>query len=401
MKAGSFKASIFKNRIITFLVCIATFLLWQRSAYANEPIFVGFLGSSPILFVSGKISWLTFVVVVLIEAVVFIRLLSMKWWKGLWASFALNAFSSVFGFLIGALGFSVGEGIPIVLGIVVVSVINVLGFKSPKYYKAVTVAGIIVGFIGLGFAVYAFSWWHLPPILVFILFIIPLVFGFGLTLWLEGLIAGRFLDPEKKWQALMKANLFSYLFLIVMLLLFSSNPYKYYSIGGYHRSLESRIESGAGQSEIINMLHDRRASKFYVFGLSRDNMPGPNYEAYQERRVIRDELINLYDNNPRPDFELGLAIVDDALQIPTLTPDAAEQLEKAREYFSFCLRFSEAKNNSDDTEMAAIANEYSDWWNSYTSEHGDDYSYSPTFMDFQFTDPSVWQGLFGDNPRGY
>jgi hypothetical protein len=365
MKAGSFKASISSSRITTFLACITMFLLWQRSAYANEPIFVGLLGSSAPIMIGIMTKGLAFIGVVLIEAVVFARLLSMNWLKSLWASLVLNVFSSVVGILIGAVGFSSSVGSIIITVVVVLSVIYVLRFKAPIYYKAVAITGIIAGYIGVGFAASALP--HLRTLLVFLLIIAPLIFGFGLTLWLEGAIAGRYLDPEKKWHVLMKANFFSYLFLLVMVVFFSPNPYSANAPYLYWE-YKSRVDDGVvDRSEILTMLRDQRAPTLFLLGLSKNDLPGPDYPAYVELKVLKDGYTYLTDYMNQ-DYETGIAIVDDTLLIPTLTPDAAEQLEKIREYLIFCIRVIDALENSDDDEAEIIIKEYEDWWNANPTE---------------------------------
>jgi hypothetical protein len=80
---------------------------------------------------------------------------------------------------------------------------------------------------------------------------------------------------------------------------------------------------------------------------------------------------------------MGIAIVDDALKIPTLTQDVAEQLRKTQEYLTFCIRITDAMENSDDEETENISIEYSDWWNA-----------NPTQLEgYGFYDPLGWPDI--------
>lgn len=373
MKAGNMKGTISTSRIIISLSCIVMFLLWQRSAYANVSISAELLGSSPPLIIGICTYGLAFVGVVLIEAAVFKKLSSMNWKISLWASLVFNLFSSCIGVFIRFLAFPLTDVVhPTILVVIVLAVVNIFFFKAPKYYKIIAVLGIIIGYIELLPDFPLFPPRH--PILAFIEIIRPLLFGLGLSLWLEGLISGKFLDSEKRWATLIKANLFSYLFLIIMLVLFGPNPYSY-DADNLFRRVEGMVAEGADQSEIITMLHDRRASTLYLLGLSGNDLPGPGYSAHDELQAMF--IFNLRNELTNQSIDMELAIIDDTLQIPTLTHDATEQLRKTREYLVFARRMLVAIENSDEEEIEIISNEYSDWWNSNPLQFDDIFFFNP------------------------
>jgi hypothetical protein len=220
------------------------------------------------------------------------------------------------------------------------------------------------------------------PIVVFLMIISPLVFGFGMTLWLEGLISRPYFPVETRWRALMTANAVSYVFLFVMLLFFAPNPYTEVA-GSFRGFLFGEINQRENPSKIIAMLHDYRAPVFHLLGLSKDDSPGPNYEPYVEMSFLTDlsELPGL-DSNFNPwayELSTALRIADDTLAIPTLASDAQPKLTIIREYLVFCSRILDAVRNSDQQAFDTAYAEWTEWWNShrYAMNNGLD-------------DPSLW-----------
>jgi hypothetical protein len=378
-------------------------LLLGTPAFANEPIFQAILGSSPPLVIGAFSKGIAFVGVILIEAFVFWKYFGLTLKKSFWASFILNVFSSGIGIFIGGAGFSSSLGFPIAIISVIVACVNVAFFRAPAWYKSAAIVAIIGGIFAVVAVVQAVP--PHPPIVVFLMIISPLAFGFGLTLWLEGLASGRYLDPKIRWRALMTANLASYHFLIFMLVIFAPNPYMYNSFN-FSSSINDRIDKGADPSLIVSMLHDKRASTSQLLGLSRTDSPGPDYAADLELYAL-DIIISraggistTWVSGHQPvtvyphietishRIEVAVAIIDDTLQIPTLAEAVANDLKLNREYLVLCGRVLEAIRNSDQEGFDAAYRDWTAWWEN-----------NPHAGDFRLHDPANWISQLKDNPE--
>jgi hypothetical protein len=131
--------------------------------------------------------------------------------------------------------------------------------------------------------------------------ILPLFLGFGLTLMIEAAAAKRLLKNMNIWKGVLLANVFSYLFLVLMLPFFP-NPYNSYFT---YRKLERMIEEGHEKTEILLVLYHLRASNLFLLGFTDNTAPyrRPYEPSWHERALIRDNR----ESNP----EIAQAIEKD------------------------------------------------------------------------------------------
>jgi hypothetical protein len=266
---------------VSMVLFLCTLFLLESSALANVPIAWAIYGGNASLCAGLLSKGFSFIAVILIEFITFYRYFQLQWRKALVTALVVNIISTVAGVLItlpfiipGTMIFS----FPIVIG-VIISRIN-----CPKKYAIVAFPIIVIGSIGafLNFII-------MPPqpyIRIFMALLLPLFLGFGITVMIEGAAIKLLLKDihfEKIWQVIFLVNIFSYLFLISMLPLFP-NPYNPERVW---RQVQSMIETGHQEGEIIAILHHMQASNLFLLGVTEDDSPyQKDYEPYIERMLI-------------------------------------------------------------------------------------------------------------------
>jgi len=358
--------TICRRMVGAALFSLATFVILERPALADVPIFQGIYGSSPAIFAGIWTMGVAFVAVVLIEAAVYRRVFKMQWRGVLIASLALNAFSSGAGYLLGAFAFELEIFIVAVIVAVIVVRIALRKKGMPSWYPAIAYISVVVGLAGS--VLTSFPTPPDPPGVVLLLFLAPLPLGFGLTLLLEAYLAEHFFGIEKYWRGLLLANVASYIFLVLVIPFFGPNPYAPHYVsqvrdpkrGDWQIFMvgQGMIESGESADEVMKYFETVRASNLYLLGLTRQNPPPRNYDARNEIAA----LVHACDSVSRnPQAETGMTIIDRLLQYPSLQPEAADKLEWLKQYLAYWLQARKAIEEHSQEDLDKVYEEWFAW----------------------------------------
>jgi hypothetical protein len=349
----------------TLFLYIAAFLLFETPVSANAPIFwQGILGSAPALLLNTKAMVVAFILVVLIEAWVFDRAYKLGWKRSLIIALVLNLVSSALGFVVGTLSFSeMYMAGPLVLVAILLAPIfsfAIPGFrKLPVWFGGTAIICVIVGFLGL-YADYG-SEPPQPGLAVLGLMLSPLPFGFGLTLLFEGFMLGWFIKDKGRWGVLMRANIYSYILLALMIPFFGQNPFQALGPGEqsfqYEKSIRRMMMAGASAQEIVDMLERPRASNLYLLGLVK-NMPVPdNYDVSMEFDALLWTFSRFVPQEP-VDLSTGAKVADLFLKYPSLKAESRADMEWLKQYFSCWIAARKAIQEHDADSLAKICEEW-------------------------------------------
>lgn len=297
MKHGSIRSEVqgeysFYKRfqiIVSFVSGLSAMFLCARPAFANIPVGWAIIGNNASLSAGISTKGISFIVVMLIECLVFWRYCQCSWRKAVAAALVLNLISTIAGVVITApfLAFPGGEILVFPIAVYIISKAT----NAPMRFTALSFVTVVIGIIG-AFINYAVLIPPKPPIRIFVALLLPLCLGFGVTIMIEAAAAKLFYDPIKIWKGVLIANVCSYLFLVLMLPFFFPNPY-----GGLTRmklkKVVTRLEEGREKEELIHLLHHFRASNLFLLGFTDNDAPYKMpYEPDTERwlmRVLREE----------------------------------------------------------------------------------------------------------------
>ena len=354
----------FQN-VFKLLFVIAGFF-FAGPAYADTPIFWGVYGSSApfgLGFPNGGIPVVIaiFIVVTLIEAIALKKYWGFDYRRALSASFRLNLFSSIIGFFVGS-GFA--APCPCAFISVIIILIILLGFSKatavPLWLFFLSLATMVIG-------MYAIGWnmaitWPAPKWRLLISPVLPLFLGFGLTLIIEGRISRWVSNDGKRWSGLLKANLWSYVFLAILVPIFGPNPYS-----GSQQLTSGNIAEMIGKDRnaqrTLAMLHDMRASNSELLGITKHSKPPREYGAYYELEIIWSMFSKT--SSYAADPAIGQAIVSDTLQVPTLTPFAKEKLEECSTQLGYLAAARQAIIANDQQALMTVYEKWMAWYKTH------------------------------------
>jgi hypothetical protein len=210
---------------LIFLAIAGSILLFPIPAYADTGLgWLAFTASTAI--VAFYTMGIGFVAVVLIEALVLMKFFGLPIWKVLWLSFLINLASTLAGVFV---GFLIN---PILIIAIPVGLVAFLwwwwSIKSDiPVWVSVTVLGAIFAFpvplviSGALLPEHASS--RISDTVLMFSLMLP---GFGLSVFLEGLIAGKKLNRSDIWKGIVIANVISYL-ILVPVTAFYTPPYTF------------------------------------------------------------------------------------------------------------------------------------------------------------------------------
>ena len=315
-------------------------------------------GGAPAML-SFSTKGIAFLFIWLIEAVVLQRFLTLSWGRAIFGSFILNAFSTILGIMVALVAFSATITIILVLGAYAVLTLRifVVEDKLPTGFTTYLIGSV---FIGSVFVYYTAG--VLPPqspIVVYVLMAVPLLIGFGMSIMLEMLIAGKVLGVPNAWRGILPANIYSFILLALLVPTFSDNIYdgkdKY-----FEDALVNKITEGAEISGIIRILKDKAAPTPYLLGLSGDSTPRGAYWAGMES----DVLIEAYSGSDNPDPAIGLAITGQVLTYPELYEQSEEEFTWLEGYFSHWIdaRDEFGGGGGERSYFESTINEWESWY---------------------------------------
>jgi len=348
------------------ILSILTFLLLEKPAVADAGTFWGFYGTNTPILLGLPIKGIALIVVILLEMAAFARIWRMSWLNALKISFVLNLISSIVGVIVGLL-YLYGPECGYMLIIIFLGILIAAATVKylPWWLTLVGCLSIVIGSFAAGhnIVIYEpFSHWGLLAALI-----LPLMAGFGFTLFAEGWGTKFFTITTNKWRGLMWANIASYIFLAVMVIVVGPNPYHNavnleMPIFFSHSFSESARGSSAFDArltveEMTKILHGRRVSNLVMLGLKKDT-PVRNYDALYDI----DLLNSSYAHSSYTDPKYGFAIIEDTSKSTELTPNAREKLEWYRIYLTFFAQAVEAIKIHDQNALNIVYLGWKLWW---------------------------------------
>jgi len=210
------------SRIITYLgFPAALFLLSSKPAFSNSAYAIAVYSGSPLgTFTLGTLG-IGFIIIIAIETIVIRKIAGVTWLKAMIAAIAMNVVSTIFGALLATALIYLGN-VLIVLFLMIIGFCVVLWrLKYSAGFIVLTIlcllalipaALLILGSAGLNTA----GLWAC--------IIVQLIFGFGMTLPLEAFTVTKYLPRAKVEKTILRANVYSYLFLLVIAPFFWPNP---------------------------------------------------------------------------------------------------------------------------------------------------------------------------------
>ena len=203
-------------RYLSLLSLIATgiYLLFPSAVSANSGIGSAiYLTATPSL-VTLKTMGLALVLIVLVEALVFWRILRLSFPKALWISFAANLISTFLGLI--STPFAMYPASDLGAFLIPAAVLAFWWYKKqhslPAYVGLIVLLTVFLGsllFLTTRFLFY--SSLTLPKTVFFLLALLP---NFGASVFVEGLAARWLLRRPNIWRAIVVANIISYILLV-------------------------------------------------------------------------------------------------------------------------------------------------------------------------------------------
>jgi len=345
-------------------LAVAAFLVLEKPAWANAPILWGAYATGQTQLMFGATRGILLAVVIVIESIVFVRVAGLNYWRAFLAALALNIFSAAAGFLAGAVMFSSSCGLPMIIIFPVLAIIYLTKQKAPPWLSISAIAPLFIA--GAIFLILNTFIGNQFPIGQWTALYIPLFIGFAMTIFLEALPAYRFIPQTNRWRGILLANIASYIFLAVMVPFYAPNPNQYAEFGNpfpFSRYVESKDK----MPQILDIIHKRRASNLELLGFGKQSAPPENYDAHFELELLKDAYLK-----PVPTAQplVGMAVVDDALSVPTLTPNARKELEWFRKQITYWTAARDAILNND---QVAFNGFYAEWrnWSKETNPYRD------------------------------
>jgi hypothetical protein len=206
-----------------------------------------------------------------------------------------------------------------------------------------------------------------------------MVFFFGLTLASEAWLIQKYDFQKGIWKALFKANVYSYLFLALVVVFFGPNPIRQNEwYRGYVVTLSPDTEISPQRLEYI---HKFRASNLYHLGLTRSDAPPPFYRAKLEIDTIH-QYGPLLETDRRYE-KVIIILIDDTLDEPTITWSAREELRWLRKHVEYIIAANDARKGGNEKMYNKIISEWNHWYYG-----GDNYNHSvPRMYSYRRTNP--------------
>ena len=196
------------------LIAAGIYLLFPSAVSANSGIGSAiYLTATPSL-VTAKTMGLAIVLIVVVEALVFWRILELSFPKALWISFAANLISTFLGLI--STPFTMYPASDLGAFLIPAAVLAFWWYKKqhtlPAYVGLTVLLTVYFGsllFLATRFLFY--SDLTLPKTVFFLLALLP---NFGASVFVEGLAARWLLRRPDIWRAIVVANIISYILLV-------------------------------------------------------------------------------------------------------------------------------------------------------------------------------------------
>jgi len=328
------------------LISIVLIFLVFPSRYGGL-LYSGVNGGGAPAMLSFSTKGIALLLILIAEAIVFMKFLKISLGRAIFASIILNVFSAILGLIVALGAFSGTIPTIVVLGGYVLLSIRIFVNRDnlPLAFLNILIFTVTAGtvFVYLTAPV-------IPPqgtLIVYFLMVFPLLVGFGLSIMFETLICAKLLKVSNAWRGILAANIASYIVLALMVPLMSDNIYE-----GKQKYIKpdivQKIYEGSDIPGIIEILQDYAAPNFYLLGLSEDNIPKDEYWAGMEVDILYEAYSGEDVSYPNPEY--GLTIIEHVLSYPETYESQQNELEWLQKYFGYWVavkKASDADNNVD------------------------------------------------------
>jgi hypothetical protein len=360
--------------LIPLLGAFVLLFIYSGPAHANAPITWGIESAIAPIKLASATRGISAIAIILIESWILYYFLKSRPLIIIMTVLTMNIVSAGVGIFASPLIF-MGSFVLIALVIVPIIIYKALQAKSaPAWFIWLSIATFCIGTIAsLDSNIIQ---WIGNPLRLLLVIDLPLLYGFGISLASEGVVAAMILKQKGIWKSLALANLGSYILLFCLYPAFAPNPISTYYLLDFQ--LRQRIRENQTE-QVLDILHLRNASTLSLLGLADENPPPENYSA--------DFEIDLLTNYSPKITDTSLVVVEDTLKIQTLTPIARAKLEWLRNFFTFRLDTEDSIKNNDQPRFNEI---YSAWveWNSVNPFPESDDNHAPD-MHSWLTNPEL------------
>jgi len=225
------------------------FLAIGTEACANSVIGFGLYGVAPGSTL-GPIYWLLLVAITFIEAIVIWRMLGYPYLTSLWYSLVLNIASTIGGFIYGSFVFT-PMAVFIFWPFFGVLIWWFIARKNiPVWASIMMFCTFVAGLMAPGIYDASFSF-PFPKINFAVTAVMPLLMGFSLSVFIEG-VGFRWFDKNvKPWKAITVANIVSYVILGIFAVVFAyQTGFNPYTFGGAWQSRAKGTLRSIGSSQL-------------------------------------------------------------------------------------------------------------------------------------------------------
>lgn len=340
------------------LIFIALIFLVFPARYGGL-LYSGVNGGGAPAMLSFATNGIALLLIFIVEAIVFMRVLKISPGRAIFASIILNIFSTMIGMIVAICAFAGTITTIVILGVYVLLSIRIFVNRDnlPMGFASILIFTITAGslFVYVTAPV-------IPPqgsFMVYFLMVIPLLVGFGLSIMFETLICARLLKVPDAWRGVLTANIASFIMLAFMVPLMSDNIYE-----GKQDYIEpvivQKINEGSELSDVIEILEDYAAPNFYLLGLTDDNTPKGEYFAAMEIDIIYEAYST--DDGSYPDPEYGLAIMEHVLSYPETYESQQDELEWLHKYFGHWVAARTAFDGGNNADIIPASLEWTIWY---------------------------------------
>ena len=340
------------------LISIVLIFLVFPSRYGGL-LYSGVNGGGAPAMLSFSTRGIALLLIFIVEAIVFMKILKISPGRAIFASLILNVFSTIIGIIVALGAFSGTIPTIVILGVYVLLSIRIFVNRDnlPLGFVSILILTVTIGsaFIYLTAPV-------IPPqstLIVYFLMVFPLLVGFGLSIMFETLICGKLLKVPDAWKGILAANIASYIMLALMVPLMPDNIYE-----GKQKYIKpvivQKIYEGSETSDIIKILGDYAAPNFYLLGLSDDNTPKGEYWAGMEVDILYEAYSGEDVSYSNPEY--GLAIIEHLLSYPETYESQQDELEWLHKYFGYWVAVKEASDADNNVDYISATVQWLTWY---------------------------------------
>jgi len=328
------------------LISIVLIFLVFPSRYGGL-LYSGVNGGGAPAMLSFSTRGIALLLIFIVEAIVFMKILKISPGRAIFASLILNVFSTIIGIIVALGAFSGTIPTIVILGVYVLLSIRIFVNRD----------NLPLGFISI--LIFTVTIGSESTLIVYFLMVFPLLVGFGLSIMFETLICAKLLKVPDAWRGILVANIASYIMLALMVPLMSDNIYE-----GKQKYIKpvivQKIYEDSEPSDIIEILEDYAAPNFYLLGLSDDNTPKGEYWAGMEVDILYEAYSGEDVSYLNPEY--GLTIIEHVLSYPETYESQQDELEWLHKYFGYWVAVKKASDADNDVDYISATVQWLTWY---------------------------------------